>query len=458
MPETRYVAVGDADVAYQVVGSGAFDLLYFAGLGSQVDLLWDYPPSAAFFTRLASFSRLILFDRRGAGASDAAPYAGVSTWDAWAEDAHAVLEAAGSHQAAVFAELDAGATAIMLAATHPERVRALVLANTSARYLRADDYPIGLTRELVDVVVDHVLATWGTAAGLQGIDAGAAPDLTRWAVKLLRASATPRSAAAQYRYILETLDVREALPFVQAPTLILHTHGQPLVPIAQARFLASNIGNARLVELPGDEGYFSARGYARVVEEVSSFLTGEKPPDVSDRILTTVLFTDIVDSTARAAAMGDRDWHALLDAHDRAVRVQVQRFEGREVRTTGDGFLITFDSPARAIRCARTIARRMPEIGLEVRCGLHTGECMVRNNDLGGITVHIAARIGAVAGSGDVLVSATVRDLVAGSGIEFDDRGEHELKGVPGRLALYAAEQDMLPEAYWANPRQDARR
>jgi class 3 adenylate cyclase len=439
-PETRYVNVGGADVAYQVVGHGPIDLLYFAGLGSHVDLLWDYQPSAEFFSRLASFSRLILFDRRGAGASDAVPDSSISTWEAWIDDAKAVLDAAGSTSAAVFAESDAGPTAIMLAATHPQRVGALVLANTAARYARADDYPEGLSPEMIDAVVESIRRTWGTTDTARAFQPDADPDLVRWTARLLRAAATPRGAAAQYDYILHTMDVREFLPLVQAPTLVLHTRDHPLLPMAHGRFLTDNISGARLVELPPSESYFSAEGYARVVDEIAPFLTGQRVPVDVDRILTTVLFTDIVGSTAMAASLGDLQWRKLLDAHDSAVRDEIRRFRGREIKTTGDGFLASFDSPTRAIRCASAIAAAARSIGIEVRCGLHAGECEVRDDDLGGIAVHVAARVGSLAGAGEVLASSTVKDLTAGSGIEFADRGEQQLRGVPGAWSLFAAQ------------------
>jgi class 3 adenylate cyclase len=439
-PETKYVAVDGADVAYQVVGDGPVDLLYFAGLGSHVDLLWDYPPSAAFFGKLASFSRLILFDRRGAGASDAVPHTTISTWDAWSDDARAVLDAAGASDAAIFAESDAGPTAVMFAATHPERVQALVLANTTARYLRDDDYPMGIPPEAVDVMVEGIGATWGTPASVLAVQRDAPAELVDWTAKLLRASATPRRAAAQYRYMLETLDVRDALALVQAPTLVLHSHGHPLLSVDHGRYLVSHIDRARLVELPADETYFSAEGYARVTDEIAGFLTGRRPPVDIDRLLTTVLFTDIVDSTARAASLGDSRWRSLLDAHDRAVREELARFRGQEINTTGDGFVASFDSPTRAIRCARAIVDAARRVGIEVRCGLHSGECEVRGDDLSGITVHVAARVGALAHAAEVLASSTVRDLAAGSGVVFASRGEQNLKGVPGTWSLFAAE------------------
>lgn len=439
-PETRYVAVGDADVAYQILGEGPLDLLYFGGLGTHIDFLWDYPPSAAFFSRLASFGRLILFDRQGTGASDAVPHSAIPTWEAWTDDIRAVLDAAGSERAVIFAELDAGPIAILFAATQPERVKGLILANTSSRYLAADDYPVGASLEYVDAMVQLIRKTWGTPAAVQAFRPDASPELVRWNTRLLRAAATPRSAAAQYRYILTTLDVRNVLPMIQTPTLVLHTENQPLFSIEHARYLASHIAGAELVQLPSEETYFSPGGYARVMDEIAQFLTGERPPVEIERILTTVLVTDIVGSTEHAVSVGDREWRTILDAHDRTVRGALRRFRGREVNTTGDGFLASFDGPARAIRCAQAIIDAVEPLGIELRAGLHTGECELREDDLGGIAVHIAARVGSVARQGEVLASSTVKDLVTGSGIRFADRGEHELKGVPGSWRLFAVQ------------------
>jgi class 3 adenylate cyclase len=368
------------------------------------------------------------------------PHSPISTWEAWADDARAVLDAAGSERASVFAESDGGPTAILLAAMHPARVDRLVLANTSSRYLVADDYPIGLRPELVDSIVEGIQATWGTPDAVRVVHRDADRELVRWMVKLLRASATPRSAAAQYRYILTTMDVRDALPLVQTPTLVLHTEGHSLVPIEHGQHLAANIEGARFVGLDAGETYFSPHGYSRVLDEIAEFVTGQHLEVEIDRILTTVLFTDIVGSTSLTASLGDRRWRTLLDAHDRMVRDQLRRFRGREINTTGDGFLASFDGPARAILCARAIAAAAEQLGLEVRSGIHTGECEVRGDDLSGLAVNTAARIGALAGPGEVLTSSTVKDLVAGTAIPFTERGEHELRGVPGTWRLYAAE------------------
>ncbi len=438
VPETLYVQVGDADVAYQVFGAGPVDLLYFYGLGSHIDFLWD-EWYADFVSRLMSFSRVIIFDRRGTGASDAVSGSAIPTWENWTEDIEAVLDAAGSQQAAIFASLDAGPIAILFAALHPERVRALVLANTSARYLVAADYPIGKPPELARAVVEFTGRTWGSPELARMVAPGLDAEFVDFLARQFRAAATPRSAAAQYRYLLESLDVRQALPLIQVPTLVLHNRQNPLFPIEHGRYLAEHIVGARLTELAA-ESVLMTSAYQAALSEVEEFLTGERRTVETDRILTTVLFTDIVASTERAAELGDRQWRKLLDAHDRATRDLLRRFRGWEVKMTGDGFVASFDGPARAIRCAGAITGAARKLGIELRAGLHTGECEVRGDDLGGLAVHIAARVGASACPGEVLVSSTVKDLVVGSGIEFEDRGEHQLKGVPGSWRLFRVE------------------
>jgi class 3 adenylate cyclase/pimeloyl-ACP methyl ester carboxylesterase len=436
-PETRYVAVGGSDVAYQVVGDGPIDILYCNGLGSHIEHFWEGRDwSAQELIRLASFSRLIFFDRRGLGASDRFSTGSMPTWEEWTEDIAAVLDVAGSKRTAIWAGTDAGPIAMLFAAMHPDIVSALVLLNTSARYLEADDYPIGESVQTVDGIVDLVGRGWGTTDFARLVIPGYADDqeLLRRVSKMQRASATPRSAAAQYDYILRSLDVRQALPLVQAPTLVLHVRDSPFLPVAHGRYLAEHIEGATLVELPGgDLGYGP-----ETAMEVEEFLTGQRPTIEVDRILTTVLFTDIVGSTARAASLGDRRWLSLLDAHDKAVRDELRRFRGREITTTGDGFVASFDGPARAVRCAQAIVGSTGKLGIEIRAGLHTGECEVRGGDLGGLAVHIAARVGDSASPRRVFVSGTVKDLVVGSGIEFEDRGEHDLKGVPGTWKLFS--------------------
>jgi len=438
-PETRYVAVGDSDIAYRVIGDGPLDLLYFYGLGSHIDLFWDTPSMAEYLHALASFSRLILFDRRGTGASDGVPRNAIPTWEEWTEDVQAVLDAVGSERAAILAVVDAGPVAALFAATHPERVSSLVLLNTSARYLFADDYPIGVPPNVVDTFEDMVRAGWGTP----GFARAAAPSLANdietldLLAKRIRAAATPRTAAAQYNYILRSLDVRQALPLIQVPTLVLHARDNRLIPIEHGRYLAEHINGATFIELSGGDVVVTPDSRA-IADEVAEFLTGERPMVEIERILTTVLFTDIVMSTERAASLGDQRWRRLLDAHDRSVRKELNRLCGKEIKNTGDGFLASFDGPAQAIRCARAIGEATEKLGIDLRMGLHTGECEVRGNDLAGLAVHIAARVGAMASSGELLVSGTVKDLVFGSGIQFRERGEHELKGVPGSWTLFA--------------------
>ena len=436
---TRYVAVGDSDVAYQVIGDGDVDVLYFYGLGSHVELIRVDPDYKPLLDHLIAFSRLILFDRRGTGASDGVTGSAIPTAEEWTEDIRAVLDAAGSREAAIIASVDAGPVAILFAALHPERVRALVLVNTSARYVVADDYPIGRSVDEVEALVDLLATGWGTADLVGAINPERATDraFLQEAAIWNRFAATPRTAAAQYRYILGSVDVRQALPLIQTPTRVLHVKESPILPVEHGRYLADHIDGATLVELPGGS-LPPTTHMTQLIDELVEFLTGERPPVAIERVLATVVFTDIVRSTETAAAIGDQRWHRLLDAHDARIREQLRVFRGTEIKTTGDGFLASFDGPARAIRCSEAIRAATRELGLEVRIGVHTGECEVRGDDLGGLAVHIAARIGALAGAGQILVSGTVKDLVVGSPIEFDELGEYELKGVPGSWKLFS--------------------
>jgi class 3 adenylate cyclase/alpha-beta hydrolase superfamily lysophospholipase len=437
-PQTRYVEVGGAEVAYQVVGQEPPDVVWVPGF-SNVDLVWDTPVYVAFLERLASLGRLILFDRRGTGASDAVPDTAMPTWEEWADDLRAVLDAAGSEQTGVLAEGDGGPTGLLFTAMQPDRVSGLILANTTARRLRADDYPMGIAPEVVDDVVEMYRAAWGTPEIVPFAVPSRAndPEYLQWAAKLMRASATPKNAAAQIRYIIESLDAREAVPLIQVPTLVLHTKDNLVYSVEEGRYLADHIDVAKFVELPGGDVVVASSVTA--MEEIAEFVTGERPEVEVDRILTTLLFTDIVGSTEQAASLGDHAWRSLLDAHDRTVRDHLRRFRGKEINTTGDGFLASFDGPARAIRCALAISESTTPLGIDLHLGLHTGECEVRGDDLGGLAVHIAARIGSLAAPGEVLVSSTVKDLVVGSRIDFVDRGKHQLKGVPGSWELYRA-------------------
>ena len=435
-PETRYVALGDADVAFQIVGEGPVDLCYVGGF-SHIDQRWEIPIIADAIEGLAAFSRLILFDRRGTGASDAVTHGAVPTWEEWAEDLGTVLDAVGSQRTAIFAEFDGGPIAMLFAAMHPERVTALILSNTAARNLTDDEYAGGVAPAAVDGIVEMVRQAWGTPliAQLLYPDRLEDPGFVERFARFTRCVATPRSMAAQLRYMLE-VDVREALPLIDVPTLVLHNRGNVFIPIHMGRYLADHIADARFVEVAGDDA--TAGTYAAAIEEVCEFVTGERPVRLNDRVLTTILFTDICGSTERAAALGDSRWRNLLDAHDREVRNQLERFGGREIKTTGDGFLASFDGPARSIRCAKAIIQATQRLGVDLRVGIHTGECEVREHDLGGLAVHIAARIGARAQPNEVLASGTVKDLVVGSDIEFESRGEHELKGVPGVWKLFS--------------------
>jgi class 3 adenylate cyclase/pimeloyl-ACP methyl ester carboxylesterase len=440
VPTTRYVSVGESDVAYQVIGRGSCDILYSYGLGAHLDVAWDSPLSSSWLERLASFSRLIVFDRRGTGASDGIPRGAMPTWEEWTDDMLAVLDAAGSERAAVFSTLDAGPISILFASMHPERVNALILLTTAARYLRADDYPMGASPAEIDGIIGLIEQGWGTPefAQLMLPDMSDNPEYLRHVAKMLRASATPRTAAAQFDYILRSIDVRDALPLIQAPTLVLHARDSSLVPIEHGRFLAEHIPGSKFVSLSSSVTGISPDDF-RIPDEIAEFLTGERPQSDIDRVLTTVLFTDIVGSTERAASLGDRQWLSFLEVHNRAVRDQLHRHRGREVKTTGDGFVAAFDGPARAIRCGQSLVASTRELGIEVRIGLHTGECDVRGDDLGGLAVHIAARVAALAGPGQVVVSGTVKDLVAGSELEFADLGDQQLKGVPGTWRLFSA-------------------
>ena len=439
-PETRYVAVGDADVAYQVFGRGSPDVLFCYGLGSHIDYFWDLDLIADGWRRIASTNRSILFDPRGTGASGSVPRDVLPTWEQWAEDLGAVLDAVGSQTAVLVANIEAGALALLFTVTHPERVSGLVLINTAARFVVDDDYPIGYAPEALEALLAVIAEGWGTTEFAALANPGWAwnIELTSSLARQMRASSTPRTAASQFGYLLRNVDVRPTLGLVQAPTLVLHVRESLLIPIEFGRYLAEHIAGARFKDVPGgDVGLPDPM----IFDEIIEFLTGERPEAETDRILTTIMFTDIVGSTQRAVAEGDRHWSALLESHNRLVRSELHRFRGREIDTAGDGFLAIFDGPARAIRCALAISDGVRSLGLQVRVGLHAGEVEFVGDDVRGLAVHVGARVGAVASSNEVLVSHTVKDLVAGSGIEFEDTGEHELKGVPGTWKLFAVKR-----------------
>jgi class 3 adenylate cyclase len=440
-PTTKFAKLGNDRVGYQVLGEGPIDLFFLTGMSSHIDLRWEEPLNEYFLHRLAQFSRLILFDRRGTGVSDAVPFDHLPTWEEWADDMRIVFDAVGSEHAAIMASLDGGPMAMLFAATYPERTAALVLAHTAAKYVRADDYPHGFAPEVAEQLLHMVEELWGTeefvsiAAPSRSQDEGFRQRYGRY----LRGAARPREAAAQLRNVLSA-DVRHVLPLIHCPTLVLNRSGYRLLTTDHARYLAEHIPDARLVELPGTDGVLVTEHASEILERIEEFLSRIPGGSVPDRVLATVLFTDIVNSTDLAASMGDRRWKAVLETHDEITRDQVARFQGRFIESTGDGVLATFDRPGRAIRAAGAIQESIHALGIDIRAGLHAGEIELREGGhrVGGIAVHIAARVTAKAAAGETLVSSTVKDLVAGSGIKFSDRGVHDLKGVPDAWRLFA--------------------
>jgi pimeloyl-ACP methyl ester carboxylesterase len=446
LPETRYARSGDVSIAYQVVGEGPFDLVFVPPFVTHVELWWNLESFAPALRRYASFSRLILFDKRGTGMSDRV--SGAPTLETRMDDLRAVLDAAGSSRAAVLASSEGAAMSLIFAATHPGRIAALILRSAFPRTMWAPDYPWGRTEERYRAEVERQLAIFGPrqqaedAVRLLGHfeDDEIGPLVDYW-----RQSASPGAVEA-LALMNKQIDVRHVLSAIRVPTLLLHGREDAIVPIEVARYMAEQIPGAQLVEIPGAGHLAVGRSNAPISEEVERFLTelwesGGFDEGEPDRVLSTVLFTDIVRSTEQAAELGDRAWRDLLGRHHSLVRRELVRFRGRELDTAGDGFFASFDGPARAVRCARAIVESVRELGLEVRAGLHTGECEVLDGKVSGIAVHTGARVASLANGGEVLVSSTVRDLVAGSGIQFEDRGTHELKGV-GEWHVYAP----LPE------------
>jgi class 3 adenylate cyclase len=437
-PETKYARSGELHIAYQVFGEGSLDVVWVPTWIWEGEHVWEEPSVARLFRRLGTFARVITFDRRGSGQSDRVQ--GAPTLEEQMDDVVAVLDAVGSEEAAVFAQLEAGAMAMLFAATHPERTRALVLYEAMARMTAAPDYDWPLTREERESHVENVRENWGSGAWVLGVTGGLPDDerLRRWAGRLERLATSPGTAVAFFRMHNE-IDVRPVLPSIQAPTLILHRPENEFIDNRHSEYLTEHIPGAKLVALPGVNTLLFAGNQDAVVDEVEEFLTGARHAPDPERILATVMFCDIVDSTRRAAELGDRRWREVLEGLEGVVGRELVRFRGRAVKTMGDGFLATFDGPARAIRCATAVREAArSHFGLEVRTGLHTGEIELIGNDVGGIAVHIGARVGGIAGGGEVLVSGTVKDLVVGSGIEFVDRGERELKGVPGQWRVWA--------------------
>jgi class 3 adenylate cyclase/pimeloyl-ACP methyl ester carboxylesterase len=440
-PQTQYAKSGDVSIAYQVVGEGSIDLVLVLGFATHLELNWESPPIARFLERLSSFSRLIIFDKRGNGLSDPVPE--VPTLEQRIDDVRAVMDAAGSERAALFGVSEGGPMSILFAATHPERVTAQVLHGAMARTTEAPDYPWATPAEaLRESAAEFIAPNWGRdATGMLELFApsfAGDPQAAEFLARVERSAASPAMVQQIFEMFLD-IDVRAILPTIRVPTLVTHRRGDRVVNWRAGEDLAARIPGARYVELPGIDHLPWAGDSEAVIGETEEFLTGTRSVTEPDRILATVMFTDIVGSTERASELGDTRWRELLARHHEAVRRELERFRGHEVKTMGDGYLATFDGPARAIRCGRAIAETARAIDLEVRVGLHSGEVEVMDEDVGGIAVHIAARVGALADAGEVLVTSTVKDLVAGSGIAFADRGAQQLKGIPDEWRLYAA-------------------
>jgi pimeloyl-ACP methyl ester carboxylesterase len=437
-PETRYALSGDVHVAYQVIGDGPRDLVYVPGWFSHVEAMWDRPDISSFLSRLSSFARLIVFDKRGSGMSDPMSADSPPTLEQRMDDLRAVMDAAESERASLLAVSEGGSMSLLFAASHPERVSALVLYGTYARVAAAPGYE-GLDPEVALSLLDTAMKSWGDGAGAYVTAPSRAHDeeFRRELGAYERLSASPGMVRAGVRLNLQ-IDVRDVLPSVRVPTLVLHRTGESFIPVTMGRYLAQHIPDAKMVELPGSDHLLIAGDTEALIGEIEEFITGARSAPEVRRVLATVAFIDVVGSTERASDLGDRQWMELLGRFQALTRSEIARFQGREVNTAGDGFLITFDGPGRAIRFAMDLCRGVKSIGLEIRTGVHTGEVELHGEDVGGIAVHIGSRVASLAGPGEVLVSSTVKDLVVGSGLEFEDQGHRELKGVPGSWALFS--------------------
>ena len=436
--QTRYAKSGDVHIAYQVVGEGPPDVVVVNGWVISLELYWDDPGWSSFFRRLASFSRLIMFDKRGTGLSDRVSVREMPTLEERMDDVRAVMDAVGSKRAFVFGISEGGPMSMLFAATYPERTSGLALYGSFPRFTSQDDYPWGFAPELLEPMLEQAERTWGDGTFSGSLLAPSElPERLPYFARMEREGASPGAMIALVRMLAE-IDVRPVLPSISVPTLIVHRDRDAIAPIEGARYMAAQILGARLVELEGEHSPLAGDTDA-ILDHVEEFVTGQRGQREPDRVLSTVMFTDIVDSTARAAALGDRRWSELLEGHHDLVREQLRRFGGQEVKTIGDGFLATFDGPARGIRCALATVDAAREAGVSLRAGLHTGECERRGGDISGIAVHTGARVAALAGADEVLVSRTMKDLVAGSGLRFEDRGTRTLKGIPDEWQLFAA-------------------
>jgi class 3 adenylate cyclase len=440
VPTARYARSGDLQIAYQVVGEGPLDVVFVPSYLSNIEMFWELPSCARFFGRLSSFSRLILFDRRGSGMSDGV--AGVTPLEEQIDDVRAVIDAVGAEQPVLFSHLEGCGLTALFAASHPDLVRALVLLSPQPRLVAGPGYEWAPSVEQRAAFVQAIVESWGTdssANPLAVLVAGQDERLRRLMARLQRLAMSPAAAAASLAWIGET-DVRDVLPSVQCPTLVLRPEHETYLDVRHSRYVAEHIPNARYVEVSGEGTPFFSEADA-IADEIQHFLTGVRRPVVSDRVLATVLFTDIVGSTQQAAQLGDSQWRSLLQRHDGLVREEVERHRGRFVKSLGDGALAVFDGPSRAISSATAIRDGVHHLDLEIRAGLHTGECeLLPDDDVGGLAVHIGARVSSLAGPGEVLVSSTVRDLIVGSGQTLIDRGDHDLRGVPGPWRIFAVE------------------
>ena len=438
IPETRYAKTGDIHIAHQVFGDGPVDMVLATEFWHSIEVQWDQPDLAAFLERLGSFARVISFDQRGSGVSDPVSLRELTSLDLWMDDINVVMDEVGSESAILYGIGGGGTMSMLYAATHPQRVSGLVLVNSYARLTRAPDYPWGRAPEQEGEVEDVMRIGWGRGVLLDQVAPSRVGDeeFRRWWARYQRVGASPGTVLSM-RKMLDQIDVRDVLPSIRAPTLVLHRAETTWNRIEHGRYLAEHIPDARLVEVPGVDHFSFIGDSEPILRETEEFVTGSVAPPKSDRQLATVLFTDIVDSTKLAAELGDRRWREVLEKQRALVRRELVRYQGREVDTAGDGFFATFDGPARAVQCARVVRDGVRELGIEIRAGLHTGEVEVLGEGLAGVAVHIGQRVLSTAQPGEVLVSSTVRDLTAGSGLEFEDRGLHALKGVPEEWRLF---------------------
>lgn len=436
-PETKYTQSGNVTIAYQTIGNGPFDIVLVPGFVSHLEQGWEEPGYARFLQRLATFSRLIIFDKRGTGLSDR--IVGVPTLEQRMDDVRAVMDSADCQRAALFGVSEGGSMTALFAATYPERTSALILFGSIVKAAWAPDYPWGTKPEEAEKRNEKWRCEWGGPLGLEEF----APSVThderfrQWWAKFLRLGGSPSAVITNRRMNME-IDIRAILPTIHVPTLVLHRTGDQVVYIQEGRYLAELIPGAKLIELDGDDHFWWVGNSESVADEIQEFLTGERWATEPDRVLATVFFTDIVASTKKAAEIGDRRWHDLVDNHNALVKKIIARFSGRVVESTGDGFLATFDGPSRAIQCAIAIKDEVLGLGIEIRAGLHTGEIELIGQNVGGIAVHIAARVSAKAEASEVWASSTVKDLVVGSGVQFTERGVYNLKGVPGEWRLFS--------------------